>query len=323
MGRFGRTKRQPEAAKSREMPNGDFFISIPDPVPQQLRQYMKLSPESIKEWVRFSVLVLIAVSLFAYLIRSIYNLQYRLLYYPSSSMPPEESVRAGNLELWQSSGTDYRGLVATNQPGPCKGTFIVFHGNGGTAADRRFYPDVLGAHGYRVILAEYPMYGGRKGELGERAFVADGIETVRLAFEEYGGPLYILGESLGSGVAAAVAGEASVKVDGIVLITPWDTLESVAKSKFPFLPVRLLLKDKYDSIENLRSFKGKIAVVGAGRDEIIPVTHAGNLFDSLPGSAKRMWTVEGAGHNDWYMHTNSSWWEDIIGFVSGDKKSEQ
>jgi pimeloyl-ACP methyl ester carboxylesterase len=199
----------------------------------------------------------------------------------------------------------------------------VFHGNGGTAADRRFYPDVLGAHGYRVILAEYPMYGGRKGELGERAFVADGIETVHLAFEEYGDPLYILGESLGSGVAAAVAGEASVKVDGIVLITPWDTLESVAKTKFPFLPVRLLLKDKYDSIENLHSFKGKIAVVGAERDEIIPVIHAENLFNSLPGNGKRMWTIEEAGHNDWYMYTNPSWWEDIIGFVSGNEKNEK
>ena len=218
---------------------------------------------------------------------------------------------------------DYRGLAAAEEPRPCKGTVIVFHGNAGTAADRRYYPDALGIRGYRVILAEYPMYGGRKGELGEKAFVADGIGTVHLAFEEYGGPLYILGESLGSGVAAAVAGQTSVKIDGIILITPWDTLESVAKTKFPFLPVRLLLKDNYDSIENLHSFKGKIALVGAQRDEIIPIKHAGNLFSSLPGNAKRMWTIEGAGHNDWYTYTNSSWWKEITGFVSGNEKNEK
>jgi len=282
---------------------------------------MNLFPKLIKQWVRFSVLVLIAASLFTYVIRSIYNLQYRLLYYPSSSTPPDKSLRAENLERWQSSGADYRGLISTNEPGPRKGTVIVFHGNAGTAADRRYYPDALGILGYRVILAEYPMYGGRKGELGEKAFVADGIGTVHLAFEEYGGPLYILGESLGSGVAAAVAGQASVKIDGIILITPWDTLESVAKSKFPFLPVRLLLKDNYDSIKNLHSFKGRIAVVGAERDEIIPIKHAGNLFNSLPGSGKRMWTIEGAGHNDWHTHTNSSWWNEIIGFVSGNEKN--
>jgi hypothetical protein len=282
---------------------------------------MNLFPKLIKQWVRFSVLVLIAASLFTYVIRSIYNLQYRLLYYPSSSTPPDKSLRAENLERWQSSGADYRGLAATEEPRPCKGTVIVFHGNAGTAADRRYYPDALGILGYRVILAEYPMYGGRKGELGEKAFVADGIGTVHLAFEEYGGPLYILGESLGSGVAAAVAGQVSVKIDGIILITPWDTLESVAKSKFPLLPVRLLLKDTYDSIKNLHSFKGKIAVVGAERDEVIPVKHAGNLFSSLPGSGKKMWTIEGAGHNDWHTHINSSWWNEIIGFVSGNEKN--
>ncbi len=138
----------------------------------------------------------------------------------------------------------------------------MFHGNGGAAADRGFYVDALGARRYRVILAEYPRYGGRKGELGERAFVVDGIETIRLAFEEYGSPLYILGESLGCGVAA-------------------------------------------------------------GRDEIIPIRHAENLFNSLPGTSKKMWTIEGAGHNDWYTYTNSSWWEEIMSFVSGNEKNEQ
>lgn len=284
---------------------------------------MKLSSKSRKQRVGFSVLVFIAVSLLILVSYSVYNLQYRLLYHPDSVMPTEESLLAGNTKLWKSSGADYRGLAATYEPAPCEGTVIVFHGNGGTAADRRFYLDVLGARGYRVILAEYPLYGGRKGKLGERAFVADGIETVHLAFEEYGGPLYILGESLGSGVAAAVAGKASVKIDGIILVTPWDTLESVAKSKFPLLSVRLFLSDKYDSIKNLISFKGKIAVVGADRDEILPVNHAGNLYKSLPGNAKRMWTIQGAGHNDWYMYTSSPWWDEIIAFVSGNESNGQ
>jgi pimeloyl-ACP methyl ester carboxylesterase len=158
----------------------------------------------------------------------------------------------------------------------------------------------LGPLGYRVILAEYPRYGGRKGELGEKAFVNDGSETVRLAFTKYGEPLFLLGESLGCGIAAAIARETSVKI-GIILITPWDTFASVAQSAFPLLPVRHFLKDKYDNIENLRSFKGRIAVVGAERDEIVPIIHAKKLYDSLPGTAKRMWIIQGAGHNDWPM----------------------
>jgi pimeloyl-ACP methyl ester carboxylesterase len=143
---------------------------------------------------------------------------------------------------------------------------------------------------------------------------------VRLAFAKYGEPLFLLGESLGCGVAAAIARETSVKIDGIVLITPWDTLASVAQSAFPLLPVRYFLKDKYDNINNLRSFKRRIAVVGAGRDEIVPIVHAKKLYDSLPGTAKRMWTIQGAGHNDWPMVTNVLWWKEIMGFVSSNNK---
>ena len=250
------------------------------------------------------------------------NIQYRLLYYPSSSAPSEESLKADHIKPWQSSITDYRGFIATNEVGHTKGTIIVFHGNGGTAADRAFYVKALGPLGYRVILAEYPRYGGRKGELGEKAFVNDASETVRLASVKYGEPLFVLGESLGCGVAAAIAKETSVKIDGIVLITPWDTLASVAQSKFPFLPVRLFLKDKYDNINNLRSFKGRIAVVGAGRDEVIPIGHAKDLYHSLSGTSKRMWTIQGVGHNDWPISTNTSWWKEIMDFVSSNDKGQ-
>ena len=248
------------------------------------------------------------------------NIQDRLLYYPSSSTPSEEYLKADHIKPWPSSIIDYRGFIATNEGGHTKGTIVVFHGNGGTAADRAFYLKALGPLGYRVILAEYPRYGGRKGELGEKAFVNDGSETVRLASVTYGGPLFLLGESLGCGVAAAIAKETSVKIDGIVLLTPWDTLASLAQSKFPFLPVRLFLKDKYDNINNLRSFKGRIAVVGAERDEIIPIGHAKDLYDSLPGTAKRIWTIQGAGHNDWPMSTNTLWWKEVMDFVSSNNR---
>lgn len=245
------------------------------------------------------------------------NIQNSFLYFPSSSAPSVASLKAEHIKPWPPSAADYRGLVASSEVRRPIGTIIVFHGNGGTAADRVFYVRALSALGYRAVLAEYPRYGGRKGELGEKAFVADANETVRLAFEQFGEPLFLLGESLGCGVAAAVAREASVKVDGIILITPWDTLASVAQSKFPFLPVRLLLTDTYDSIGNLKAFKGRIAVVGAERDKIIPIKHANDLYNSLSSATKRMWTIKQAGHNDWPMHTDTLWWKEITDFASG------
>jgi pimeloyl-ACP methyl ester carboxylesterase len=243
------------------------------------------------------------------------NIQNRLIYYPDSSLPSEEWLKANNLNYWPSSLKDYRGFVSVNETKPLNGTIIVFHGNAGTAADRLFYVKCLAALGYRVILAEYPAYGRRKGEVGEKAFVSDAIETVRLAFEQYGGPLYLLGESLGCGVAAAVAKDAKVEIDGIILITPWDTLASVAQSMFPYFPVRLFLKDKYDNIGNLEFFKKGIAVIGAERDEIVSVEHANRLFLALPDKAKKKWILKGVGHNDWAMYADRSFFKEIMDFI--------
>jgi len=210
---------------------------------------------------------------------------------------------------------DYQGLVSAGDAPAPNGTIVLFHGNGGTALDRGFYLKPFTNLGFRVILAEYPKYGGRPGKVGEKHFVADGRKTIRLAHEQYGDPLYLAGESLGCGVAAAIAGQTSVPVAGIILITPWDTLASVAKSLFPFLPVKLVLTDSYDSIENLSKFPRNIAVVGAEHDEILPIKHAHNLYANLPHGKKRMWVIRGAGHNDWPYYANDSLWKEMTDFV--------
>jgi uncharacterized protein len=246
------------------------------------------------------------------------NVQRNMLYYPSSHVPSEASLAAYNMSFWPSGPNDYRGFINTIQSDHVKGTIIVFHGNAGTAADREYYIQFLTHLGFRVILAEYPGYGGRKGELGEESFVRDGKETLRLASEKYGGPIFLLGESLGCGVVAAVAKGSAVKIDGIILITPWDTLLSVAKEKFFWFPVRLLMQDKYDTISNLKEFKGRVAVIGAERDDIVPIHHAQELFGSLPGLPK-MYTVKSAGHNDWLDFVDQAWWKEIMDFIQGSR----
>ena len=245
------------------------------------------------------------------------NLQYSLLYYPSPFVPSEGELAAHNIQFWPSGPRDYRGFIGAAQIRDRKGTVIVFHGNAGTAADRVYYATALGSIGYRVILAEYPGYGARKGELGEAAFVNDAHATVRLAAERYGEPIFLLGESLGCGVATGVVDkDRSLKIAGIILVTPWDTLLAVAKLHFPLFPVRLFMKDKYDNIGNLKWFRGKIAIIGAERDEIIPIRHANALYTSLSGN-KKMWVLKGAGHNDWSTSVDVPKWQEFMDFVKG------
>jgi uncharacterized protein len=243
------------------------------------------------------------------------DMQQNMLYYPDLRLPSESELAAKDLRFWPAGPAGYRGYISAAEIRDAKGTIIVFHGNAGTAADRDYYLPALGALGYRVILAEYPGYGRREGKLGEESFVIDARETLRIAAEVYPGPVYLLGESLGCGIAAGVARESSVKIAGIVLVTPWNTLLAVAKDHYPYLPVGWFMKDRYDNAENLKSFPQRIAVVGAERDEVVPVRHARELFALLPKD-KKMWTIRGVGHNDWPLRMDPSTWREIMDYLT-------
>jgi alpha-beta hydrolase superfamily lysophospholipase len=131
-------------------------------------------------------------------------LQRRLIYFPNMNRPSAATLHQHGLKFWPRAET-YRGLVSVAPPRRSKGTVVVFHGNNSLASQRGHYVRALERLDYRVVLAEYPVYGGRNGGLSETEFVTDAKETLRLAREEFGGPVFVIGESLGTGVANAVA----------------------------------------------------------------------------------------------------------------------
>ncbi len=236
--------------------------------------------------------------------------QDHLLYYPEPASVAE--MESGGLSAWPSA-QDFRALLAEPE-GQARATAVVFHGNAGHAGHRQFYAHVLNRLGLRVILAEYPAYGPRPGELGEKSLVADAERTIALVRDRYAGPLLVIGESLGAGVAAAASKRHHEAVSGLLLITPWDRLEHVAGHHYPLLPVSWLLRDRYDSIAHLASFGRPILVVIAAADRIIPPHFGRALYDGL-AEPRRLSVIEGAGHNDWFDRLDDAWWEAAIAFL--------
>ena len=178
-------------------------------------------------------------------------MQDRLLYFPARVSVAQAT--ADGLEPWPSA-QDFRGLLAP-APATPRGTAIVFHGNAGHAGQRGHLAAALAGTGLRVILAEYPGYGPRDGALGEASLVADAADSIALARQQFGPPLLVVGESLGAGVAAAAAARQRDAVAGLMLITPWDRLEHVASFHYPWLPVKWLLRDQYDSAAHLAALR--------------------------------------------------------------------
>lgn len=238
--------------------------------------------------------------------------QDRMIYYPDN--PPLAAVladaRSHGLAPWPGA-YDFRGLLREPE-GTARGTVVLFHGNAGHAGHRDWYADELSRFGLRVILAEYPAYGPRTGKLGETALVADAAATLALVRRQFSGPLLLVGESLGAGIATALASDADASA--LLLVTPWDRIANVARHHYPWLPTGWLLRDRYDNVANLSGYRGRVAVIVAGRDSIAPPALGRALFEKL-SEPKRLWIVPAADHNDWMEHVDAAWWRSVIGFL--------
>jgi len=257
-------------------------------------------------WIVITGLVLLA---------AIFVWQDRLLYFPARATV--ERMATGGLRAWPSA-QDFRGLVA-EPAGAARGTAIVFHGNAGHAGHRAFYAHALLPLGLRVILAEYPGYGPRTGVLCEASMVADAEETVALVHRQYGGPLLLIGESLGAAVAAAAAAQQRELTTGLLLITPWDRLTHIGSHHYPWLPVKWMLRDGYDTVAWLAKFDRPVVVAVAEHDSIVPARFGVTLHAAL-GGPKRLLVIEASEHNDWPDRVDADWWRTAVSFALGESQ---
>jgi len=110
-------------------------------------------------------------------------------------------------------------------------------------------------------------------------------------------PVCVLGESIGSGPACSLARE-KTPPDKIVLVVPFDSLSSVASERFFFLPVRLMLRDRWNNVEALKQYTGQVDIFGAVEDTVVPIAHAWALAKQI---TRATFTEISGGHNDWSL----------------------
>jgi pimeloyl-ACP methyl ester carboxylesterase len=276
---------------------------------------LKLARLVLSAGVIFAFLAYILVCVY------LYDIQNSLVY-ARSQFPTEaanQTAKSLGLVPWEQTtpgATAPQGYVRPEftEPAP-RGTIVVFHGNAGFAYERTEYVEAFTRRGFRVFLYEYPGYGGRPGYPSEATIVPDGQAIVRSLAQAGYGPIYVWGESLGAGVAAAVCADPTLPVHGLVLLTPWDNIANVGLSRYPFIPVRQLMIDKYDSIANLEHFAHPICVVRSEDDEIIDPPLTLNLFAHLP-EPKKMILQPACGHNDWPRAPELAWWDEALNFIA-------
>jgi pimeloyl-ACP methyl ester carboxylesterase len=196
---------------------------------------------------------------------------------------------------------------------------LVMHGNAGQALDRRYWTELFRgmqeSGPWEVAVLEYPGYGPRAGTPSEPALRDAALQAMDRLQAERPGPVLLLGESLGSGVAAHVAAARPDTVAGIVLVTPFASLGAVAKHHMPFLPVSLLLRDRFDTLELLAGFDGPLVIVTGTDDTIVPEQLALPLKAAHRGPLLH-WSQPGAGHNDIDVNPRADGWREIDTFLA-------
>lgn len=241
--------------------------------------------------------------------------QRSLIFQPDNSLLNIESIDwLVTPEAWPSNENRHGFVITPDNP---QGTVIVFHGNAGQALHRAYYANALAALGYRVVLAEYPGYGGRTGTPSEEALVSSGRQLIsQIANDFQQSPIHLLGESMGSGVVSAIVADnwqptPRTSVVSVILITPFDSLAAVAQTHYWYTPAKWLVRDKFDSIKNLGSFNGMKQIILAERDSVVPIKHGEKLYSQL-STPKQRYLIEGANHNNWIGQVDSQWWQKIL-----------
>ncbi len=228
----------------------------------------------------------IVAVLYVLVVVLIYFRQRSMLYFPS------HAEAATRLAPW-SDGTGVIGYCyEASKP---RAIWLMMHGNAGQACHRDYVLPRM-AETDSLYVLEYPGYGARPGSPSRESMNRAASEAYRLLRSRNPStPVCVLGESIGSGPACALARE-KTPPDKIVLAVPFDTLARVGARHAPFLPVRLLLRDAWDNLEALKDYLGPVEIYGAVNDTIVPIQHA----RALAASARHAtFTALNCGHNDW------------------------
>jgi pimeloyl-ACP methyl ester carboxylesterase len=193
---------------------------------------------------------------------------------------------------------------------------VVVHGNAGSAADRSYYVPLLRqaapGHAITVRILEYPGYGARPGNPSQDAFITAAASAVEFLPKDE--PVIVLGESIGSGVAAGLAARMPDRVAGLLMVTPFDSIAAVAQHHYPFIPVRWILRDQYPAAEWLRAYRGPAAFIVADHDDIVPAKFGRKLYESYTGP-KLLLDVPSAGHNNVVGALDQNDWSRALSFV--------
>jgi fermentation-respiration switch protein FrsA (DUF1100 family) len=232
----------------------------------------------------------------------VWAMQERLLFYPPAAgarPQPPAGWRLEEVAFTTHDGTHLAGLLA--RPARDRPPVVIYFG-GNAEEVTAYVPQARESYGDRAVLfVNYRGYGASGGKPSEKAIVADGIElfdwvTKRTDLDS--ARIALHGRSLGTGAAVQVAAARPARC--VILTSPFTSALGVASDIYWWLPVRLLMRHPFDSLQHAPGLRMPLLVLMGEADELIPVRHSQALAAAWSGPVEKL-SLPGYGHNDLHL----------------------
>lgn len=256
--------------------------------------------------MRKSLRVLLALAVLGYLALCalMYAKQREMVYLPQYTRAPASE---SNFSL-DSDGTTLRGWLANAGQ---RDAVVYF---GGNAEDIRGMHGELGRRlrGHSIYALAYRSYGASEGSPSEPGLLADALALLdQVRANHPGGTITLVGRSLGSGVASYAASRSNAA--RLVLITPFDSLVGVGQAHYPWLPVDWMATERFESVTYLARYPGRVLVLRAGQDTVVPPANTDRLIAGLP-SPPQVFDVPAATHDS--LMSGAAEFQVLVDFIS-------
>lgn len=246
--------------------------------------------------------LLVAAGLVLAFVLSLKLMEKRMIYFPSSDVawtPNQSQMAFDDLSLRCDDGVIIHGWFIPAKDA-ARATVLFFHGNAGNISHRADKILILHELGLDVCVIDYHGYGQSEGRPSEQATYLDADAAYDwLTKEKKIDPKKIIlwGESLGGGVVTYLA--AKREVGGIVLESTYTSLPDVGRAVFPFLPTKLIMSTRYDSLSRIKGIHAPVLSLHSPADEIIPYRLGKRLFESA--NEPKMFVNLRADHNNGFL----------------------
>jgi fermentation-respiration switch protein FrsA (DUF1100 family) len=227
--------------------------------------------------------------------------QRSLIYFPEgqAGAPGLAGLRqAETVRFTTEDGLDLEAWFVPSRQPIADRTIVVFNGNAGNRSHRARLGALFAEYGFSSLLVDYRGYGGNPGLPSEAGLYRDArgallylasrgdIDLSRIVY---------FGESLGAAVAVKLAIDQPPAA--LILRSPFSSLAAIGARHYPFLPVRLLLRDRYPSLDRIGTIRCPVLMIAGDADRIVPLDDSQRLFDAAR-EPRRLVIIEGADHND-------------------------